>query len=110
MFPVRMRRGENRSNILSCKNVGVYVSSYGTVNLFLSYRADVDVGVAHCEVNPNTRVMNSRGLWLTYALGVGLLHIVFLSIPFCSVPVAWTVTNIIHNLVRTPFYFQYGAL
>lgn len=62
----------------------------------------MNVGVAHSEVNPNTRVMNSRGIWLTYALGVGLLHIVLLSIPFFSVPVAWTLTNVIHNLVRTP--------
>ncbi|KAL1770555.1 putative tRNA N6-adenosine threonylcarbamoyltransferase, mitochondrial [Sigmodon hispidus] len=60
--------------------------------------ANMNVGVAHSEVNPNTRVMNSRGMWLTYALGVGLLHIVLLSIPFFSVPVAWTLTNIIHNL------------
>lgn len=37
-------------------------------------------------------------MWLTYALGVGLLHIVLLSIPFFSVPVAWTLTNVIHNL------------
>ncbi|KAI5930224.1 ORM1-like protein 1 [Manis javanica] len=59
---------------------------------------NMNVGVAHSEVNPNTRVMNSRGMWLTYALGVGLLHIVLLSIPFFSVPVAWTLTNIIHNL------------
>ncbi|KAJ7345540.1 hypothetical protein JRQ81_001490 [Phrynocephalus forsythii] len=58
----------------------------------------MNVGVAHSEVNPNTRVMNSRGMWLTYALGVGLLHIVLLSIPFFSVPVAWTLTNVIHNL------------
>ncbi|KAJ6665229.1 hypothetical protein lerEdw1_004278 [Lerista edwardsae] len=57
----------------------------------------MNVGVAHSEVNPNTRVMNSRGMWLTYALGVGLLHIVLLSIPFFSVPVAWTLTNVIHN-------------
>ncbi|TMS06695.1 ORM1-like protein 1 [Larimichthys crocea] len=41
--------------------------------------------------------MNSRGIWLTYALGVGILHIVLLSIPFFSVPVVWTLTNIIHN-------------
>lgn len=61
-------------------------------------RPNMNVGVAHSEVNPNTRVMNSRGMWLTYALGVGLLHIVLLSIPFFSVPVAWTLTNIIHNL------------
>lgn len=61
----------------------------------------MNVGVAHSEVNPNTRVMNSRGMWLTYALGVGLLHIVLLSIPFFSVQVAWTLTNVIHNLVST---------
>ncbi|XP_053436558.1 ORM1-like protein 1 [Nycticebus coucang] len=58
----------------------------------------MNVGVAHSEVNPNTRVMNSQGMWLTYALGVGLLHIVLLSISFFSVPVAWTLTNTIHNL------------
>lgn len=67
-------------------------------NSFLQPLANMNVGVAHSEVNPNTRVMNSRGMWLTYALGVGLLHIVLLSIPFFSVPVAWTLTNIIHNL------------
>lgn len=59
----------------------------------------MNVGVAHSEGNPNTRVMNSRGIWLTYALGVGMLHIVLLSIPFFSVPVVWTLTNVIHNLV-----------
>ncbi|KAG2458726.1 ORML1 protein, partial [Polypterus senegalus] len=59
----------------------------------------MNVGVAHSEVNPNTRIMNSRGIWLTYALGVGMLHIVLLSIPFFSVPVVWTLTNVIHNLV-----------
>lgn len=61
----------------------------------------MNVGVAHSEVNPNTRVMNSRGIWLTYALGVGILHIVLLSIPFFSVPVVWTLTNVIHNLVSS---------
>lgn len=58
------------------------------------------MGTAHSEVNPNTRVMNSRGIWLSYVLGIGLLHVVLLSIPFFSVPVVWTLTNIIHNLVR----------
>nr|XP_045000514.1 ORM1-like protein 1 [Jaculus jaculus] len=56
------------------------------------------VGVAHSEVNPNIHVMNSKGMWLTYALGIGLFHIVLLGIPFFSVPVAWTLTNTIHNL------------
>lgn len=78
--------------------------SITVVSIFtvLFYRVKMNVGVAHSEVNPNTRVMNSRGMWLTYALGVGMLHIVLLSIPFFSVPVAWTLTNVIHNLVSTP--------
>ncbi|XP_037344364.1 ORM1-like protein 1 isoform X1 [Pungitius pungitius] len=62
-----------------------------------SAQSRMNVGVAHSEVNPNTRVMNSRGIWLTYALGVGILHMVLLSIPFFSVPVVWTLTNVIHN-------------
>lgn len=61
----------------------------------------MNVGTAHSEVNPNTRVMNSRGIWLSYVLAIGLLHIVLLSIPFVSVPVVWTLTNLIHNMVRT---------
>lgn len=59
----------------------------------------MNVGTAHSEVNPNTRVMNSRGMWLSYVLGIGLLHIILLSIPFVSVPVVWTLTNLIHNMV-----------
>ncbi|XP_031460278.1 ORM1-like protein 1 isoform X1 [Phasianus colchicus] len=70
----------------------------GDGSLVLFCRVKMNVGVAHSEVNPNTRVMSSRGMWLTYTLGVGLLHIVLLSIPFFSVPVAWTLTNVIHNL------------
>lgn len=68
---------------------------------FFSSQTRMNVGVAHSEVNPNTRVMNSRGIWLTYALGVGILHIVLLSIPFFSVPVVWTLTNVIHNFVSS---------
>lgn len=66
----------------------------------------MNVGTAHSEVNPNTWVMNSRGIWLSYVLAIwlsyvlaiGLLHVVLLSIPFVSVPVVWTLTNLIHNL------------
>ncbi|NXN06496.1 ORML2 protein, partial [Indicator maculatus] len=59
----------------------------------------MNVGVAHSEVNPNTRVMSSRGIWLAYTISVGLLHLVLLSIPFFSIPTVWTLTNVIHNLV-----------
>lgn len=64
----------------------------------------MNVGTAHSEVNPNTQVMNSRGIWLSYVLGIGLLHIILLSIPFVSVPVVWTLTNLIHNMVSTAVY------
>uniref|UniRef100_A0A3B4T960 ORMDL sphingolipid biosynthesis regulator 2 n=1 Tax=Seriola dumerili TaxID=41447 RepID=A0A3B4T960_SERDU len=63
----------------------------------------MNVGVAHSEVNPNTRVMNSRGIWLTYLLLTVVLHVVLLSIPFFTVPLVWTLTNVIHNLVMYLF-------
>ncbi|XP_056418341.1 ORM1-like protein 2 [Hyla sarda] len=63
----------------------------------------MNVGVAHSEVNPNTRVLNSRGIWLAYVILVGFLHIILLSFPFFSVPVVWTLTNVIHNLVMYLF-------
>lgn len=66
----------------------------------------MNVGVAHSEVNPNTRVMNSRGIWLTYLLLTVVLHIVLLSIPFFTVPLVWTLTNVIHNMVS---YFGHWA-
>lgn len=67
----------------------------------------MNVGVAHSEVNPNTRVMNSRGIWLTYLLLTVVLHIILLSIPFFSVPLVWTLTNVIHNLVSHKALLQY---
>ncbi|XP_064925949.1 ORM1-like protein 1 isoform X2 [Columba livia] len=96
--------------VLTC---GAASGERGTSAL-CSLRVKMNVGVAHSEVNPNTRVMNSRGMWLTYALGVSMLHVVLLSIPFFSVPVAWTLTNVIHNLACSPsgyflasFYTKY---
>uniref|UniRef100_A0AAV2LHF5 ORM1-like protein 3 n=1 Tax=Knipowitschia caucasica TaxID=637954 RepID=A0AAV2LHF5_KNICA len=75
-----------------CQNRGVWA------DLEATSAAVMNVGTAHSEVNPNTRVMNSRGIWLSYILGIGLLHVILLSIPFASVPVVWTLTNLIHNL------------
>lgn len=73
--------------------------SFSVWTLSSRQSAIMNVGTAHSEVNPNTRVMNSRGMWLSYILGIGLLHVILLSIPFASVPVVWTLTNLIHNLV-----------
>jgi len=38
-------------------------------------------------------------MWLTYAIGVTILHLFLLSVPFLSIPMAWTLTNLIHNTV-----------
>lgn len=51
------------------------------------------------EVNPNSGWLNSRGMWLSYLLGVLILHIALLSIPFLTTAWAWTLTCVVHNLV-----------
>lgn len=53
----------------------------------------------HGDPNPNTSWLDSRGFWLAYGLGVLNFHLVLLAIPFVSIPMAWTVTNTLHNLV-----------
>ena len=60
----------------------------------------MNVGVAHSEPNPNTSYFNSRGIWLTYVIVVVILHYVCLSLPFLTVGMAWTLTSLLHNLVR----------
>lgn len=55
----------------------------------------------HGEANPNTSWLDSRGFWLAYVLGMLFIHLVLLSIPFVNVYFAWTITNILHNLVRS---------
>ena len=54
----------------------------------------------HGEVNPNSSWHSSRGAWLSYLTGVLTLHLLLLSVPVISVSTAWTLTNVIHNLVR----------
>lgn len=55
------------------------------------------------EINPNSSWLNSRGMWLTYCVGVLTLHLVLLSFPFFSVAWVWTLTNLIHSLVMFAF-------
>ena len=38
-------------------------------------------------------------MWLAYMLSVAFLHFILLVIPGLSVPVVWTLTNVIYNLV-----------
>lgn len=58
------------------------------------------VGTANSEDNPNSTYFNSKGMWFTYIIVVAIIHYVFLSLPFLSVAMTWTLTNVIHNMVR----------
>ncbi|XP_042900853.1 ORM1-like protein 3 [Parasteatoda tepidariorum] len=55
------------------------------------------LGGTHSEVNPNSLWLNSRGMWLSYLIGVLFLHLILLSFPFLSVAWVWTLTNVFHN-------------
>jgi len=68
-------------------------------NLFAE-QSNMNVGVAHSDPNPNSTFFNSRGMWVTYVIVVVLVHYMLLSLPFLSVAIAWTLTNILHNVVR----------
>ncbi|XP_064648329.1 ORM1-like protein 1 [Lineus longissimus] len=59
----------------------------------------MNVGVATSEANPNSSYFNSKGMWLTYVILIGLVHFVLLSFPFFTVQVAWTMTNVVHNVM-----------
>jgi len=61
----------------------------------------MNVGVAHSDPNPNSTYFNSKGMWVTYVLVVAFIHYMFLSLPFLSVAMAWTLTNVFHNMVCT---------
>ncbi|KAH9396956.1 ORM1-like protein 3 [Tyrophagus putrescentiae] len=53
--------------------------------------------------NPNASWLNGRGVWLTYILLIAILHFILLSMPFLSVPVVWTATFQIHNILMFIF-------
>lgn len=67
--------------------------------LFDNWFGTMNVGVAHSDSNPNSTYFSSKGMWVTYAILVAFLHYVILSLPFLSVAMAWTLTNVIHNAV-----------
>ena len=53
----------------------------------------------HGDINPNSSWLNGKGFWLSYFCGVLILHLMLLCLPFLSTATAWTLTNLIHNLV-----------
>ena len=56
--------------------------------------------------NPNETWVDSKGVWLTYVLMIVVGHLVILSVPFFDTPMAWTITNNAHNLVRNTMTFR----
>jgi len=58
----------------------------------------MNVGIAHSDSNPTHHYFNSKGIWITYLLLVFGVHLLILSVPFFSVAVAWTLTNVIHDV------------
>jgi hypothetical protein len=62
----------------------------------------MNVGVAHSEQNPNTSWLNSKGIWFTYIIFTFTMHLILLSLPFLTTATAWTLTNVLHNVVSLP--------
>ncbi|XP_055335327.1 ORM1-like protein 2 [Paramacrobiotus metropolitanus] len=62
--------------------------------------------------NPNVDWLNTRGMWTIYCLILLMFHLFLLSIPIdaLSVPVVWTLTNVLHNLFSLVlFHFTKGT-
>jgi ORMDL family len=62
----------------------------------------------HGNNNPNVDWLESRGFYVFYLVFIGVFHLILLSLPFLTVKMAWTTTNIIHNLVS--FLNQLAAI
>jgi len=58
----------------------------------------MQAGTSNQVSNPNTIVWNSPGIWVTYVLAIGLVHMVLLSIPWFSTSMSWTLTNALHGV------------
>lgn len=56
----------------------------------------------HGNENPNVDWVESRGFYLFYLIFLAVFHLILLSLPFITTEMAWTLTNISHNMVR-PF-------
>lgn len=63
----------------------------------------MQTGTANQVSNPNAVVWNSPGIWMTYSLVIGFVHIVLLSMPWLSTSVAWTLTNVLHGISMYAF-------
>ena len=78
------------------------------VSLHNFYRPEARLAMASVPVtsgpNRNKYWLNNRGMWLGYLTTVAILHCLILSIPFLTTPQVWTLTHVIHNIVRKGLY------
>ncbi|KAL5006479.1 hypothetical protein ScPMuIL_015285 [Solemya velum] len=81
----------------TCGNREMILLGKDTVTRFENFK--MQVGVTSSDDNPTHSYLNSRGIWLTYILIIFVAHLLFLSVPFFTVAFAWTLTNVIHNLI-----------
>ncbi|KAL4222466.1 ORM1-like protein 3 [Mactra antiquata] len=58
----------------------------------------MQVGTASGCENPTSYYFNQRGIWLTYVLVIFLAHLFILSMPFFTTAIAWTLTNVLHDI------------
>ncbi|CAO1354653.1 unnamed protein product [Diamesa serratosioi] len=57
----------------------------------------------HGDVNPNKNWIESRGMYVFYLITIVSLHLILLSLPMISISMAWSMTNIMHNLAHLYF-------
>ena len=74
-----------------------------TCNIMMESLGDLNITKEqqniHSLYNQNETWLSEKGAWLTYFILVVFLHLVLLSIPFFDTATAWTMTNVIHNVV-----------
>ncbi|KAK3102657.1 hypothetical protein FSP39_012938 [Pinctada imbricata] len=59
----------------------------------------MNIGTATSDDNPTHSYLGSRGIWITYVLIVLIAHFMLLSVPFLTVAMAWSLTNVIHCVI-----------
>ena len=60
----------------------------------------MQIGTASSVPNPNASWLNSRGMWTGYIVSVIFLYFLLNLVPMLSVPLVWTLTHAVHNVVR----------
>ncbi|XP_033639452.1 ORM1-like protein 3 [Asterias rubens] len=55
--------------------------------------------------------LSSRGMWISYLIGIYALHLFFLCLPFLNVAMVWTLTTVSHSLLMyLLFHYIKGAI